>query len=62
MMKNNIRKCPNCAEVESEAYRQGWNDAMKLYQDAIIKARDSRPMRYILPKGADIKKIQEQSK
>lgn len=48
---NNIRKCPNCIESASEAYQQGYADAMKLYQDEILKASQSRPIQFVLPEN-----------
>jgi hypothetical protein len=49
-MEDNI-KCDNCIRYASEAYQRGFNDAMKLYHDEIIKAAQSRPIQYILPKN-----------
>jgi len=46
---DNIRKCPNCIKEASEAYRKGYSDAMKLYQDEILKASQSRPIQFIVP-------------
>ena len=47
---NNIRKCPNCIQSASEAYQQGYADAMKLYQDEILKASQLRPIQFVVPK------------
>jgi len=47
----NIRKCPNCIQSASEAYRQGYADAMRLYQDEILKASQSRPIQFVLPEN-----------
>ena len=46
---NNIRKCPNCIQSASEAYQRGYNDAMKLFQDEILKASQLRPTQFVLP-------------
>ena len=48
---NNIRKCSNCIQTASESYRQGYADAMKLYQEEILKASQSRPIQYVLPEN-----------
>jgi len=49
---NNIRKCPNCIQSVSEAYRQGYVDAMELYRDEILKALQSRPIQFVVPENS----------
>jgi len=49
---NNIRKCPNCIQSASEAYQKGYADAMKLYQDEILKASQSRPIQFVVPENS----------
>ena len=51
---NNIRKCPNCNQSASEGYRQGYADAMKLFQDEMLKASQSRPIQFVLPENTQI--------
>ena len=48
---SNIKKCPNCIEAASEAYRQGYADAMKLYQEEILKTSQSRPIQIVVPEN-----------
>jgi len=49
---SNIRKCPNCIQSASEAYRQGYNDAMGLFQAEMIKAQQLRPIQIIVPENS----------
>ena len=61
---NNIRKCPNCIKEASEAYRQGYADAMKQYQDSMLKAQASRPIQFVVPKDCvqqPLSKIEQSS-
>lgn len=56
---SNIRKCPNCIQSASESYRQGYNDAMKLSQDEIIKAQQLRPIQFIVPENSIQQQLSE---
>lgn len=45
---NNIVKCPNCGKERYEGYKQGYNDAFKLFEKEMINIYQNKSIQYIL--------------
>jgi hypothetical protein len=55
-MESNIQHCPNCLRVESDAYKRGYTDAMKLLHRELELEVSNRPIQ-IIAKSENIKEV-----
>ena len=54
--ESNIQHCPNCLRVESDAYKRGYTDAMKLLHRELELEVSNRPIQ-IIAKSENIKEV-----